>query len=339
MIRLSSLGDVVLATAAVAALRQEVPAAELHVLTKPAFRSLFAGNPGVAAVLEWNPAAGLGRLARDLRRQNYAWIVDLHANLRTRLLRVLVPGPRWSVYAKGALRRRLAVWRHRPELLAGQPYVVERYLAALAPLGVHRRETLPRLYLTDSERERAAALLRDGGWDGQAPLIGLAPGARWATKAWPPEHWADLARAVVAGGLGCPILVGGAAERELCEGVLRQAGTAGVHLGGRTDVRETAAVLERCSVLVTNDSAPLHLAGAVGTRVVALFGPTVPGFGFGPLGREDIVLEETLACRPCSLHGDDRCPVGTHQCLQQITPAAILPHLGGVSKPAGFIGS
>lgn len=334
LIRFSSLGDVVLATAAVEALRQEVPAAQLHVLTKPEFRSVFEGHPGVTGLLAWDPAQGLAALARELRQHGYAWIVDLHANLRTRLLRVLVPGPRWSVYAKGALRRRLAVWLHRPELLAGEPHVVDRYLAALAPLGAAGAGAKPRLYLTDAERRHAEELLRAGGWDGQAPLLGMAPGARWATKAWPPDQWVELLRGVADAGYAVPVLLGGAAETALCRDLLHRAAVHGVGLAGRTTLRETAAVLERCRVLVTNDSAPLHLAGAVGTRVLALFGPTVRGFGFGPLGEGDAVLEAALACRPCSLHGGGHCPQGHHRCLRDLSPEAVTGELVGMLSPA-----
>ncbi|MDF1553203.1 MAG: glycosyltransferase family 9 protein [Deferrisomatales bacterium] len=327
LVRFSSLGDVVLVTAAVEALREALPGVHLDILTKPEFRPVFAGNRGVSGLLEWDPVDGLGSLARAVRRGEYDWIVDLHANLRTWVLRALVPGPRWSVYAKGVLRRRLAVWLRKPGLLAGQPHVVERYLSALAPLGVGSRFRKPCLFLDRGERDAAGALLRDGGWDGRAPLIGLAPGARWATKAWPMEHWVKLARAVVAEGAGLPVLVGGTLDRGLCERVLRDAGVTGVNLAGSTSVRGTAAVLECCDALVANDSAPMHLAVAVGTRVVALFGPTMAGFGFSPLGDDDVALDTALACRPCSLHGDDRCPKGHHRCLEGLEPVVVVAAL------------
>ena len=183
VIRLSSLGDVVLATAAVEALYREVPSARVDVLTKPAFRPLFQDTPGVNSVLGWDPSDGLGALAREVRRGAYDWVVDLHANLRTRLLRSLVPGGRWSTYRKGNIRRRLAVLLHRPALLPRR-HAVDRYLEALKPLGCTGRRYLPRLALTDLERAAAWESLRDLGWDGESQLIALAPGARWVTKAW-----------------------------------------------------------------------------------------------------------------------------------------------------------
>ncbi|HEX9894642.1 MAG TPA: glycosyltransferase family 9 protein, partial [Gemmatimonadales bacterium] len=90
-------------------------------------------------------------------------------------------------------------------------------------------------------------------------------------------------------------------------------------------LRASAALIERATVLVTNDSAPLHLAGAVGTPVVALFGPTVPAFGFGPTGAADRVVEVSgLACRPCSTHGPMVCPLGHHRCMIDLPVRSVL---------------
>ena len=324
LIRFSSLGDVVLGTAAVEALARDRPDAEIHVLTKPGFRAVFQGHPAVSKCLRWDPREGLGALIRQIRREGYDWVVDLHATLRSRVLRLLVPGPRWSVYRKGAVRRRIAARLHRPELL-DETHVVDRYIAALQPLGVRATRRMPRLHPAAGHRSRAEALLEETGWDGKARLIGLAPGARWPAKMWPEAHWAELVKQIRAEGLGFPVAVGGREDHALAERIL--AGGPGANLCGRASILETAAALARCEVLVTNDSAPLHIATAVGTRVVALFGPTVRGFGFFPLGPRDVVVELDLPCRPCSVHGGHRCPLGHHDCLENIGRDRILEHV------------
>ncbi len=323
LIRLSSLGDVVLATAAVEALRAELPDAEVHVLTKPAFREVFRNHPAVARCLEWEPGEGLAPLADRVRRAGYDRVVDLHGNLRTRALRALTPTVRWSRYRKGSVRRRVAVWLRKPALL-DRTHVVDRYVRALAPLGVRPVRRLPRVFPAEADRGRAEALLRGSGWTGQ-PLIALAPGARWPTKAWPEAHWRGMVGLIRRGAWGFPVVVGGAADRELAGRVLT--GGPGANLAGETSILETAAVLERCGVLVTNDSAPLHLATAVGTRVVALFGPTVTGFGFYPLGPADAVVETGEPCRPCHLHGGAACRLGHRGCLDRILPEEVFPRV------------
>ncbi len=322
LVRLSSLGDVVLATAAVEALRAVRPEVEVDVLTKPGFREVFTNHPGVREVLPWDPARGMLRLASLVRGRRYDWIVDLHRNLRTAVLRALTPGSRWSGYRKGAIRRRLAVWLRRPGLLPGD-HVVDRYLAALGPLGVPPRRYLPRLYPGDGPRSAIEGRLLGAGWDRRAQLVALAPGARWPTKAWPAAKWVELARGIGENLAGFPVLVGGAGEKALCREIRAGAGCSSADLSGAA-LLETAAALGECRALVTNDSAPLHLATSVGTPVVALFGPTVKGFGFFPLGASDRVLEVPLACRPCGLHGGAACPEGHHRCLDQVEPAEVL---------------
>jgi heptosyltransferase-2 len=332
LVRLSSLGDVVLATAAVEALAASLPSATVHVVSRTAHVGIFRRNPRVESVLGWEPRTAQRGLVALLARGGYDWIVDLQGTPRTRALALAVRGPRWSRIRKGSLRRRAAAWLHRPGLLP-ECHVVERYVAALRPLGVRPGAGRPRVYLAEEDRMRAEALLRGEGWDGARRLVGLAPGARWATKAWPAKGWAHLAAELGAGGAALPVLVGAESDRSLCEAIGAQASGGCLNLAGRTPPLETAAVLERCSVLVTNDSAPMHLSTAVGTPVVALFGPTVPAFGFRPMGDRDVVLERELPCRPCSVHGGERCPRGHHACLAELPPANVLAALDG------FLGS
>jgi heptosyltransferase-2 len=325
--RFSSLGDVVLATAAVEALREDLPEAEVHVLTKPAFADVFRNNPGVARVMPWDPGDGMWVLARHIRAGGYDWVVDLHRNLRTTGLRALTPGVRWCGYPKGAWRRRFALWLRRPALLADD-HVVDRYVAALAPLGVTAARRLPRVHPGEEDRARVRQLLLDAGWDGEAAAVGLGPGARWATKAWPEERWRALTKHLR--GRGFPVLLGGTEDGGLASRILD--GERGANLAGETSVLETAAALELCRVLVTNDSAPLHLATAVGTPVVALFGPTVRGLGFYPMGKRDVLLERDLPCRPCSLHGGPRCPLVHHDCLRGISVQEVVAAIGAVAE-------
>jgi heptosyltransferase-2 len=153
-------------------------------------------------------------------------------------------------------------------------------------------------------------------------LIAIAPGTAWNTKRWPREHFARLAQMLSDAG-DRVVLIGGPEDAPLCREIAGAAGRAGVvDASGAFSVLGSAELIRRSALLVCNDSAPLHLAGAVGTPVLAIFGATTPAFGFGPIGPRDRVLEtEGLACRPCSIHGGDRCPIGTFECMVRITPA------------------
>jgi heptosyltransferase-2 len=142
----------------------------------------------------------------------------------------------------------------------------------------------------------------------------LAPGSIWGTKRWP--YYAELAAALDR----TSVIVGGMEDVPLADSIVATAPGRVVSAAGALSLRASAALIERASVLITNDSAPLHLATAVGTPVVALFGPTVPEFGFGPRGPGDVILGMAdLACRPCSSHGPPTCPLGHHRCMRDLS--------------------
>jgi heptosyltransferase II len=168
-----------------------------------------------------------------------------------------------------------------------------------------------------AERWLAEARVRRG-------FVALAPGSIWGTKRWP--GFEELAAR-----LGSVVVVGGPDDRALGDAVAAAGGAGSANAAGAMPLRASAALLARASVLVTNDSAPLHLATAVGTPIVAVFGPTVPAFGFGPRGARDALLEvEGLTCRPCSLHGPQVCPLSHHRCMREISVEAVVRAVGEV---------
>jgi len=137
----------------------------------------------------------------------------------------------------------------------------------------------------------------------------------------------------MAAALAVPVVViGGPEDAELAERVQAQAPGRAHVAAGALNLRAAAALIRRASVLVSNDSAPLHLATAVGTPVVALFGPTVPEFGFGPRGARDVVLgHPDLPCRPCSAHGPRVCALGHHRCMRELSVETVLSAVTAVA--------
>jgi heptosyltransferase-2 len=333
IIRLSSLGDTVLATAALEALGKAFPGIKADVLTKPSFREVFTNNPSVGEILEWTEELSPAGMAKLLAARNYDFVIDLHANLRTRLLRLFLCGPKWSVYHKGAVRRRFALLLGTANSLR-ESHVVEKYIAALSPLDVPPARVLPRLYPGDDAPDAAAVTLCMLGWNGSARIMALAPGARWPTKAWPEEKWVELAKRASSEGFFL-LVVGGEEDAKAGSRILEESKAKGIVAAGKTSIHGTSALLALSSVLVTNDSAPLHLATASGTPVAAIFGPTVRNFGFFPLGERDEIVEASLKCRPCALHGGDSCPKGHFKCMNEIAPEAVYAAALKAAKPGG----
>jgi heptosyltransferase-2 len=315
VIRLSAIGDVVLATAALEALSQAHPKAEVHFLVKSRFAGLLAGHPGIARLWEFDERGrhrgvrGMLLFLHSMQRERFDAIIDLQDNLRSRLIGSGLRAGRRLRWDKQALRRRLLV-RGR---LRAKPFrnVVDRYLDTLAPLGIEAADARPKLYPDMTANIPGLP---------NKPFLCLAPGAHWATKRWPAESYRELADLIIKQSKQSIVLVGGEADAGACRKVAAASEGRIANLCGRLDLGQLAAVLARSVLLVTNDSGPMHMAEAVGVPIVALFGPTVPQFGFAPWRQGSVVMERELGCRPCSVHGSDRCPRRHQRCLRDITP-------------------
>jgi heptosyltransferase-2 len=165
--------------------------------------------------------------------------------------------------------------------------------------------------------------------------VALAPGSTWATKRWP--HFPALAAALAS--RHRLVVVGGTHDRELAAEIAAAVAArpgAVIDATGHLSVLAAAEMIGRCVAIVTNDSAPLHLASAMGTPTVAIFGPTVPAFGFGPLAPRHAIAGHTeLPCRPCNRHGPRRCPLGHWRCMRELSPSQVEALLHEVMAGAG----
>ncbi len=319
VIQTAFLGDVVLTTPLLGVLAERH--GPLDVVTTPAAAPLLETHPAVRRVIPYAKRGvdrglfGLLRLGRALRAERYAIAYLPHRSLRSAALALIARIPRrigfrdgWRLLYTGT-RQRPPTGHEIDRLLA---------LADVAP----RRQTAPTLGLTASDVAAAEAALRDGNITAQ--FATLAPGSIWGSKRWP--HYAELAERL-AGRMDV-VVVGGAEDAELGEEIrtaVSWGGGRSVNLCGRLTLRQSAATIRKAGVLVTNDSAPLHFAQAVETPTVAIFGPTLPAFGFGPRGSRDQALGVGgLPCRPCSAHGPARCPLGHHLCMQSLRVEDVL---------------
>lgn len=326
VIQTSFLGDVVLTTPLMAELARRGP---VHVVATPAGAPLLARNPDVASVTIYDKrgaARGVGGLA------------NVAAELSAARTRAASAGATDAVayLAQGSVRSaalaRLAGFRSRVGFAtsAGRwlytrrvAYRDDRHhaerlwsLASEGADGTPSREQLrPRLYPGGAEREAVDRLLANTA-SPHAPLMALAPGSVWATKRWP--FYAELARLLSARD-AVIVVIGAKDDAALAAEIAAVSGGRAIDGTGQLSLLGSAELIRRCAVLVTNDSAPQHLASAVGTPTVTVFGPTVPEFGFGPLApRSTTVGVVGLECRPCDRHGPMHCPLGHWRCMREL---------------------
>ena len=325
VIRYSALGDVVLATSVLEPLRRRFPGARIEWVTSPAYASILEGLPDVARVhrLEGPGVRGAAKLARSLRGR-FDLVVDLQNKVKS------------AVVARAAAPRRIGSRRRTPlraalSLVGFDPprvgsHATELYAEALRPLGVDKAGRM-QVHLSPQARALAGETLRGAA----RPRVAVSPGASQATKRWPAERFAEVAQALSAAGASV-VLAGGPADRPALE-AFRAACRAPVAADlTALPVDALAAALAEVDLLVACDSGPVHLASAVGTPVLAIFGPTsAERWGPRPPGR---ALSLCLPCAPCSNHGGARCPERHHRCMldlgaQAVTAAAreMLPAL------------
>jgi len=312
VVRLYFIGDVLLSTPVLAALKNAFPDATLTVLVKSRATDVLKNNPYVDEVLEYDAVAGYhgpvwtGRMARKLRRARFDLAVDLTGDLRSSwLLFAADPGFRVGFNHAGfgfLLDRRI------PYRASG--HGVEHLLSAVAPIGAETDDPSPRLYLTDIELGDAARLLAEQGVGETARFAGLAPGANWEYRRWSPERFGALA-AMLRDRLGLSsVVTGSPADEGLASEVVSCSDGAAVSLAGETDIRGMAAVAARSAVFVANDSGPMHVAASVGTPVVALFGPNTPEV-YAPRGAPSRIVWHERPCCPCDqktcVRADDPC--------------------------------
>jgi heptosyltransferase-2 len=311
------MGDVILTTPLLRVLRRRHPEAHIAYCTRPAFAPLMADHPAIDDLVVFDPKEEpLGVLARRLRAGRYTHLLDLHGVLRTRLLRLMVPG-RWRGYGKRRVAREILI-RYKKNLYRDRVPEAERFFEAARGLDVKPDGDPAELHLAPASIGRTGQWLAQHGL-GAMPFVVLAPGAAHATKRWPVEHWAALARQLAAEQRDV-LVVGGPEDAVAGDEIATAGGSRVRSAAGRFSLQETAAALARSQAVIAGDTGVMHMAAAMRVPVVTLFGPTVQAFGFAPYRARATVLERDLPCRPCSAQGGPVCPLGHHRCLREITP-------------------
>ena len=316
IIRFSSLGDLCLLGWAAAARRDRLPpdgSEQVTLVTKPAYADLMRLVRGIDEVVvpDGTGVGALARLAGGLRRDPHDLVLDAHNVLRSHLLLGLMGRRPQRRLAKDTAARLLYMRTGKPHT-ALQRTMGDRFDEVVSGPGD-----------TDPHRAPQPPLDIPGAEGRREPILGLAPGAMWETKRWLPRNFADLARAArERTGARIRIFLGPREESWFSASPLGQFAAAAqdsVEIIDRRPLVEVASLLADCSLLVTNDSGLLHLAEAVGTPVLAFFGPTVRAFGYFPRLPASRVIERPLDCRPCSRNGKRPCHRGDLACLTDIT--------------------
>ena len=311
VIRLSSLGDIILTTPVLAAIKAKYPRSVVDFLVLDKFAEAISGNPHIDTLRLFDKRrhqgiTGIARFARTLHSQNYDQVIDLHVKLRSIILTAFIGAPVFR-YRKRSMHKSVGV-KLRLMRYHVDDTIVNNYFGAVKHLGIPIGDEKLCFNYRSEDVQYVAAYKN---------FVALAPGAANATKKWPLSYFAQLGKLLDEK----IIIIGGpediAAGQEIC----RRIGANCQNLAGKLTLKQSGALIAQAKYIVCNDSGPFHMARAVGTRSFVLFGPTDPKM-FSYASDANLVYAN-LPCSPCSLHGDHKCPLSHFKCMWSLTPEII----------------
>ncbi len=306
IIRLSSLGDILLTTPLLRSIKSQYPALQIDFLIKPQYKDVLINNPYITTIFKYyNEKEKKFELIKNLSAINYDFIIDLHNNFRsteiTNKLKI-----QSAKFNKRSLDKFLLV-NFKINRLKNASLIPERYSETV---NIKLDGDGLDLFIDDSVKSSLSV---------NEKYIGICPGSRHFTKMWPKDYFVELGYLLNNEGFKI-VLFGGKSDLDVCKEISDKLSNS-INLCNYDNILQTAADMKNCKAIVCNDSGLMHTACAVKTPVLAIFGSTVREFGFAPYKNRNSILEnKLLSCRPCSHIGRSRCPKGHFKCMLEIKP-------------------
>ncbi len=312
IIRLSSMGDILLATPLIRSIKKQNPTIQIDFLLKKEFVELLENNPHLTNIYEYsNESSAKKELVTSLKLNKYDFVIDLQNNNRSRELTLKLNYKTFH-FKKNNVKKFLLV-HFKINLLKSAPPISVRYAKAAS------------INLDTEGLDLFTENIANSSLKLNEKYIGLCPGAKHFTKRWPKEYFIELGKMLETKGYKV-ILFGGPDEMEITNEIAIQL-DGSLNLCNES-ILQTAANMKMCKAIYTNDSGTMHLACAVKVPVVAFFGSTVKEFGFYPYKTQNVVLEiKNLPCRPCTHIGRKSCPLNHFKCMTEIKPELAFDNL------------
>lgn len=321
IIHTAFIGDIVLSTPILAKLKDLYPNSEISYLTTPQGVEILKNNPHITKIIKYDKKGNnkgikeFFKLGMELRGEKYDLVISLHRYLRSSLLA-------WLTGAKIRKGYEIAAgscfFTDKIKYESGK-HEVERILSFVENTNKKDFDYRLEMYPGDKEIQKVNSLLKI---DEDKKIIVIAPGSKWFTKKWPLEYFNKVIEALGNKKDVIQVIIGGREEQLLNVKLMANC----IDLRAKTNLLELAEVIRRCDVIITNDSSPIHIASAFEKPfILALFGPTIEKFGFFPWSKNSYVFQrDGLPCRPCGIHGGDKCREGHFKCMLEIKPSDVL---------------
>jgi len=322
IIQTAFLGDVILTTPLLKAVKTIYPESSLSFLLIPETKEVLANNPWLDEIIVYDKRkkdkgiANFFSLVKRIRKKNFDRALIPHRSLRSASLCYLSKIPQRIGFDRSAgaslFTQKIKYQKNLHE--------IERNLSLLEEIPVNDfKDFSPELFPTKEDFIRVEEFLRNHRSEDDKRIIAIAPGSIWATKRWLPERFAQVADLLIKELKAKIIFLGSKEDEQLCYQISDLMETDPAIAAGKMSFLQSAALISKCSVILSNDSAPVHMASAKGIPVVEIFGSTIPQFGFAPYGNKNVIIEKPLYCRPCGIHGKNKCPEKHFRCMKEIT--------------------
>jgi predicted lipopolysaccharide heptosyltransferase III len=347
LIRLSSLGDIVLTSPAIRAVRQHFPQAHISMLVAKQSADLLTENPHLDEVIPFDRKAGnkdtgeMRRIIRHLRERHFDLAIDFQRKFRTSLL-AYMSGAKCRVgyhQPNGFLCTVRVPDRNNKAIRArriASAHAIDRYFEMLHAIGVEATDRTLELFITHADRAFSDEIIATKGIEADRTKVGLFPGAGWKLREWMPDRFAAIGDRVAKQFDAQVLLFGGPHEGELVQQVGDLMTTEAISLAGNLRIRQLAALIEQCDLFVTNDTGPMHVAAAMQTPTVALFGPG-DHIRFQPLDPIHTTIRHHVPCNPCKQF-TNKCK--NNICMKLITVdevwETVQQNLSNLSKTATY---
>ncbi len=322
----SFLGDSVLTTPLIKAVKYHFPNSNTYFCVRPEYLELFEGIEYIDDVIAYDKRKkfrglkGIFKFAEKLRSYNPDLIISAHKSIRSTMVINFTGAKKTIGFKESSLKFLYSETVHRNMEL----HEVERNLLLLKPLidnfnleNIKKIAGKPDTYLDLQEYEQIKKLIDSKSENKK--IIGIAPASVWKTKMWPTEYFSELINKLYESNI-ISIVFAAPNEKNIIEKMLKNINVPVIDLSTSLSLKTLTAAIKSVSILVSNDSGPLHIAVSQDVPIVAIFGPTVKDLGFFPYDTKSIVVENNdINCRPCGLHGGNECPEKHFKCMKDIS--------------------
>ncbi|MDX9786789.1 MAG: putative lipopolysaccharide heptosyltransferase III [Desulfobacterales bacterium] len=326
VIKMRYIGDTVLVTPLLRALKTAMPAAETFLLLNKEAAPVITGHPHINRLLSFDDQRAKKDLAYfiqfvlQIRKLKLDMVIDLTQNDRSALF-TFFTGAAYRIGFDGASAFQRRAYTHRVPYLFGKIHTVDHHLMMAKHLGLPPVDSNPDLPVFPEDIQWVRNRLASAGVENSLPYVLIHPGARRWYKSWPIDRFSQLADRIYQRYRVQVVLSGGPSDRETCEKIASKTTRRIFDLSGQIPLAQLPALIQKSVLLIGNDSAPIHIATAVNTPVIALFGPT-RWEDWHPRRDHDKTLSVSFPCRPCG-HSNPDCPMGDAYCMSEISTTSV----------------